>query len=86
VLDVADLVRDSVTIPCAFKAAAVTIRRPHEPVERLTRRMVGERLTRDAVIATLIDRIKSLLAELAADEDDRPLRKAPRPDGDRQCR
>lgn len=76
VLDVADMVRDRVTIPCAFKAAAIAIKRPHENIERLARRMAGERLKRDGVIALLIDRVKSILAEKADDEDDRPLRKA----------
>lgn len=91
VLDVADLVRDQVTIPCAFKAAAIAIKRPHENIERLARRMAGERLKRDGVIALLIDRVKSILAEKAEDEDDRPLRKAvPRKandgdDGDRDA-
>lgn len=63
VLDIADLVRDSVTIPCAFKAAAVAQRRPTESIERLARRTTGERLRRDRVIATLIDRIKTVLAD-----------------------
>lgn len=57
ILDVADLVRDTVTIPCAFKAAAIAERRPVEPIERLTRRLTGERLRRDGVIA-LLERIR----------------------------
>ncbi len=80
VLDVADLVRDSVTIPCAFKAAALAERRPAEQLERLTRRMTGERLRRDGVIPRLIDRIKTILAEPTADElavpGRRPVRQA----------
>lgn len=75
ILDVADLVRDSVTIPCAFKAAAIAVKRPQENIERLARRMTGERLKREGVIALLIDRVKSILVDKAADEDDRPLRK-----------
>jgi len=62
VLDVADLVRDAVTVPCAFRAAAIAMKRPNESVERLARRFTGERLRRDAVIPTLIDHIKSILA------------------------
>jgi CRISP-associated protein Cas1 len=77
VLDVADLVRDTVTIPVAFKAAVLAKKRPQDGVERIARRMAGERLKRDDVIATLIERIKTILAETAADEDDRPLRKRP---------
>jgi CRISPR-associated protein Cas1 len=76
ILDVADLVRDRVTIPCAFKAAALAKRRPQESVERLARRITGERLRRDKVIALLIDRVKSILAQKGDDDDDRPLRKA----------
>ena len=75
VLDVADLVRDSVTIPVAFKAAATVARRPAESIERLARRMAGERLRRDGVIALLIERVKTILADVADGEDDRPLRK-----------
>lgn len=69
ILDIADLVRDSVTIPCAFKAAAQAQRRPQESLERLARRITGERLRRDGVIATLIDHIKTILAPLAGDEE-----------------
>lgn len=78
VLDIADLVRDSVTIPCAFKAAGLAARRPQENVEKLTRRLTGERLRRDGVIASLIDRVKTILAEKGDEEDDRPLRKVRR--------
>lgn len=78
VLDIADLVRDSVTIPCAFKAAALASRRPQESVEKLTRRLTGERLRRDSVVASLIDRVKTILAEKSDEEDDRPLRKVRR--------
>ncbi len=63
VLDVADLMRDAVTIPCAFKAASIAAKRPAENVERLTRRLTGERLRRDDVIPLLIDRIKIVLAD-----------------------
>lgn len=77
VLDIADLVRHSVTIPCAFKAAAIAKRRPTDPIERLARRMTGERLKRDGVIAHMIDLTKTILADKSTDEDDRPLRKTP---------
>ncbi len=68
VLDVADLVRDTVTIPCAFKAAAIAERRPAEPVERVTRRLTGERLRRDGVIPLLIERIKTILSAATSEE------------------
>lgn len=78
VLDIADLVRDSVTIPCAFKAAALAAKRPHENVEKLTRRLTGERLRRDGVVSLLIDHIKTVLADKGNEEDDRPIRKVRR--------
>lgn len=67
VLDIADLFRDTITVPCAFKAAAVAAKRPGDGIERITRRMVGERLRRDAVIPAMIDRIKSLF-DLAGED------------------
>ncbi|MFJ5487360.1 type I-E CRISPR-associated endonuclease Cas1e [Hansschlegelia beijingensis] len=63
VLDVADLVRDAVTVPCAFKAVKAHEQRSFDPLERVVRRMVAERLRRDGVIPTLIDRIKDLFAD-----------------------
>ncbi len=63
VLDIADLFRDTITVTCAFKAVLAAERRPAEGLERLTRRIVGERLRRDQVIPTMIDRIKSLFTE-----------------------
>lgn len=60
VLDVADLFRDTVTVPCAFKAALVIQRRPGDNIERVTRRTVAERLRRDGVIPAMITRIKEL--------------------------
>lgn len=61
VLDVADLWRDALTIPCAFAAARQVRERPGENIERLTRRMVGARLSRDGVIAAMIERIQTLI-------------------------
>jgi CRISP-associated protein Cas1 len=68
VLDVADLVRDTVTVPCAFKAAAIAERKPTEPIERLTRRLTGERLRRDGVIPRLIDHIKTIVSAPSSEE------------------
>jgi CRISPR-associated protein Cas1 len=42
VLDVADLFRDSITVPTAFKAVAAAKKTRDMNIERLTRRMVGE--------------------------------------------
>ena len=63
VLDIADLYRDSVTIPCAFRAAKRVAERPDENVERVSRRMTGETLAREQVIPAMIERIKSLFEE-----------------------
>ncbi len=67
ILDIADLFRDMLTVPCAFKAALAVQKRPGELIERMTRRTVGERLRRDQVIPQMIDRIKALFAEPVAD-------------------
>lgn len=63
VLDIADLYRDSVTVPCAFRAARRVVERPEENIERVTRRLVGHTLAGEQVIPAMIDRIKSLFAE-----------------------
>jgi CRISPR-associated protein Cas1 len=63
VLDIADLFRDSVTLPCAFRSMDLVRKRPHEPIERLVRKLTGAALRRDQVIPGMIDAIKSLLAE-----------------------
>jgi CRISPR-associated protein Cas1 len=62
VLDIADLFRDELTVPCAFKAALAAQKRSGDSIERLARRSVGERLRRDQVIPAMIDRIKALFA------------------------
>jgi CRISPR-associated protein Cas1 len=62
VLDIADLWRDSVTVPCAFKAVLACERHAGDSLERMTRRVVGERLRRDQVIPSMIDRIKAMFA------------------------
>lgn len=61
VLDVADLYRDSLTIPCAFKAARQVAERPDENIERVTRRLTGEALAKQGIIPEMIERIKALI-------------------------
>jgi len=61
VLDVADLYRDQITIPCAFKAARQVERSPSENIERITRRMTGAALSKEKVIPEMIERIKALI-------------------------
>lgn len=63
VLDIADLYRDSVTIPCAFKAAKRVKIHMSENIERVTRRLTGETLSNEGVIPAMIERIKTLIEE-----------------------
>lgn len=61
VLDIADLYRDGVTIPQAFKAARQVADRPGDNIERVTRRSVGRALQEAQVIPEMIERIKALI-------------------------
>ena len=63
VLDVADLFRDTITVPWAFRSAKCVAERPDASIERVTRRFVGQALAREQVIPAMIDRIKSLFAD-----------------------
>ncbi|HBR09932.1 TPA: type I-E CRISPR-associated endonuclease Cas1 [Candidatus Acetothermia bacterium] len=60
-LDIADLYRTSLTLPTAFAAVKQVQKRGWENLERLTRRMIGEKLRRGKVISAMIDDIKELL-------------------------
>ena len=60
VLDIADLFRDSVTLPAAFRAAKEGAKRADQPIERLTRRWVGETMRGQATLPAMIERIKTL--------------------------
>ena len=42
VLDIADLYRDTLTIPCAFRSAKRAAEHPEENIERVTRRLTGK--------------------------------------------
>jgi len=65
VLDVADLHRDKVTIPAAFRAVKAARAEPSLGIERAARRIVGAALRREGVIAGMIDQIKALLDDSA---------------------
>lgn len=66
-LDVADLFRDSVTIPVAFAAAREHQRaKATEPIERIVRRACGRRFRDDKLVVQMLDKIKDLF-----DGDDR---------------
>ena len=60
VLDIADLYRDTITIPAAFRAAKAGDAPPYGNIERLTRREVGRTLVKEKAIPRMIDRIKEL--------------------------
>lgn len=59
-LDIADLFREQVALPAAFRAVKQKERFPDEPLERLARRHAGQSLHDAQVIPAMIDRIKSL--------------------------
>ncbi len=63
VLDIADLYRDSITVPCAFRAAKRVAERPAENIERVTRRLTGRELASGLIIPAMISRIKALFEE-----------------------
>jgi CRISPR-associated protein Cas1 len=73
-LDVADLFRDSITVPVAFAAVKEQAKQPSEPLERVVRRLVGKMARRTQLVAQMIDRIKEMLDERSDD-----LRDAKRP-------
>ena len=63
-LDIADLFRDTVLLPAAFKAAREVMRNPSINIERHARRTTGQTLRDERVIATMIDRIKTLFQDV----------------------
>ena len=60
VLDIADLFRDKLTIPTAFKAAKLAMEKRELNIERVTRRMIGNAISAESLIPEMIDLIKSL--------------------------
>ncbi len=69
VLDIADLHRESVTIPVAFRAAAKVLRsKGRMSIERVTRKDCGLVLYKQHIIPKMIDEIKELLSDLTSKE------------------
>lgn len=64
VLDVADLFRESVTIPAAFTAAAIYEKTNDSNIERITRKHTGSQIRKQKVIDQMIDRIKALFEKI----------------------
>ena len=65
-LDVADLFRDRVLLPVAFRAARKILDDKAGPVERVVRKLAGETFRRDRLVPAMIDRVKELFD---ADDD-----------------
>lgn len=61
-LDIADLYRESVCLPAAFRAVRQFELNQSEPLERHARRCAGRALRDEQVIPSMIDRIKSLFS------------------------
>ncbi len=59
-LDIADLFRDAVTVPCAFAAVREWQQDTRQPIERVVRRYMGRELRRKKVIPEMITKIKEL--------------------------
>ncbi|MEL6349415.1 MAG: type I-E CRISPR-associated endonuclease Cas1e [Myxococcota bacterium] len=59
-LDIADLHRDTITLPAAFSAVH-RARKSRQPLERVTRKLVGEILKKKNTIPRMIDQIKELI-------------------------
>jgi len=62
ILDIADLFRAEITVPCAFRAVRQE-ERQGVGIERLTRKEVGKTLREKKVIAEMITKIKSIFDE-----------------------
>jgi CRISPR-associated protein Cas1 len=65
-LDIADLYRESVCLPAAFRAVKQFEGNPKEPLERHARRAAAKALREGQVIPSMIDRIKSLFGGVGA--------------------
>ncbi len=70
-LDIADLFRETVCLPAAFRAVKAFQQDASEPLERRARRAAGRALRDERVIPAMIDRIKDLLATDTADPSTR---------------
>ena len=63
-LDIADLFRDTILLPAAFKSARAVTKNPSIDIERHTRRITGQMLRTEQVIPKMIDRIKVLFPDV----------------------
>lgn len=63
VLDIADLYRDSVTLPVAFTVAKEAEHNHRDPIDRMVRRHAAKIFRKQKLIGSMIDRVKALLTE-----------------------
>lgn len=63
-LDIADLFRDSILIPAAFKSARAAAENPSINIERHTRQTTGKMIRTEKVIPKMISRIKTLFQDI----------------------
>jgi CRISPR-associated protein Cas1 len=68
-LDIADLYRETVTVPIAFGCAKDVLAEREDNLERLVRKRIGQELRKGKLVAKMIDRIKDLLDADDADSD-----------------
>ena len=59
-LDVADLYRENVTLPVAFRAVRAHERDPSLTLERRVRQLAGREFRQSKLIPKMIDRIKEM--------------------------
>jgi CRISPR-associated protein Cas1 len=71
-LDIADLFRESVCLPAAFRAVKRFEGNRSEPLERHARRCAARAMRDEQVIPAMIDRIKALFGEEGTAGDDAP--------------
>jgi len=71
VLDVADLYRDSVTLPIAFAVAKEAQHNHKDPIDRMVRKRAGQEFRTQKLISAMIDRIKDLLLPPEARETEK---------------
>lgn len=69
-LDIADLFRESVTIPIAFGCVRDILDGEENNLERLVRNRIGSELRKAKVVAKMIDKIKELLDADDSDDND----------------
>jgi CRISPR-associated protein Cas1 len=63
VLDIADLFRDSITLPIAFAVAKEAQTNDRDPIDRLVRRHAARAFRKTDLIPSMLDRVKAILGD-----------------------